>query len=44
MAKKSSSVRGSAARWILIVVLVIVVGFIAGFLYSVMAQGFLVPA
>jgi len=40
MAKKSSSVRGSAARWILIVILVVVVGFAAGFLYSRYGTGF----
>jgi hypothetical protein len=32
--KKRNATRGSAARWILIVILVIVVGFAAGFLYS----------
>jgi len=40
MAKRSSSVRGSAARWILIVILVVVVGFAAGFLYSRYGTGF----
>jgi len=44
MAKKSSSVRGSAARWILIVILVVVVGFAAGSCIPDMARVFRFPA